>query len=263
MTPDAIRTDVAHSARMYDFLLGGKDNFEVDRQAVAQLLVASPQIRDLARDNRRFLRRAVRYLAGERGIRQFLDIGTGLPTSLNLHEVAQGVAPEAHVVYVDNDPLVLVHARALLASAPEGRTAYVEADLREPATILGAAELRDTLDLDRPIALSLLAILHFFTAEADPYGIVATLVDALPSGSALVISHATSDFLTEEMRRTAEIYQRQGIAGTARSHDEVLRFFDGLGLVDPGLVLVNDWRPDGESAPDAPRGIYGGVAFKP
>ncbi|ABD11171.1 hypothetical protein ThrDRAFT_03153 [Frankia casuarinae] len=214
--------------------------------------------------NRAFLRNAVRFLAADCGIRQFLDIGTGLPATDNTHEVAQGVAPDARIVYVDNDPLVLTHARALLTSTPAGRTAYVEADLADPESILSSPVLADTLDLTRPVALSLIAILHFFPDVAEPYAIVARLMDALPAGSYLMLSHATGDF-DPAVARAADSYRSQGIAGQLRSRAEVARFFDGLDLVNPGLVVAHRWRPGGpvEELADAQVSIYSAVARKP
>jgi hypothetical protein len=189
-----IDTSRAHPARMYDYLLGGKDNFDADRAAIAALLKSVPNARTGARENRAFLGRAVRYLTAEVGIRQFLDIGSGLPTAGNVHEVAQSVAPESRVMYLDNDPIVMAHARALLVSHPAGRTAYVQADLHDPEAILALPAVRETLDFGQPVALMLLAVLHFFPDEEDPHGIVATLLRALPPGSYLVASHVTSDY---------------------------------------------------------------------
>jgi hypothetical protein len=214
--------------------------------------------------NRAFLRRVVRFLAAEAGVRQFLDIGTGLPTRPSVHEVAQGIDPAARIVYADNDPIVLAHARALLEGAREGRTGYLEADLREPARILAAPELRETLDLGRPVALLLFAILHFIEDADDPYAIVGELMGALPSGSYLVISHITADHDPESWGRFGEIMRRQGIATRLRSSAEVGRFFDGLELVEPGVVPILRWRAD-EDVPftDAQVSLYGGVARKP
>lgn len=261
--PLKIDISVAHSARVYDYLLGGKDNFAVDRKAAEASLAVMPGLRDVVRQNRQWLHRAADYLAGDLGIRQFLDIGTGIPTSPNLHEVAQRVAPECRVVYVDNDPLVLVHARALLTSAPEGATAYLEADLRDPHAILDSPEVRETLNLTRPVAVSLIAILHFLADRSDPYGVVQTLVDALPPGSALALTHGTADHVPDEFAAVADVYSRQGIEHQTRSHEEVARFFDGLDLVAPGVVAVGDWRPDEATADDdVPVGLYGGVAVK-
>ncbi|TQS43112.1 SAM-dependent methyltransferase [Cryptosporangium phraense] len=233
---------------MYDYLLGGTDNFAADRAAVEQLVAAFPSIRDLARENRKFLVRAVRHLAAERGIDQFLDIGAGLPTSPNIHEIA----PAARVVYVDRDPLVLRYGR-------ERRATYVGADLRDPDSLRAATDL---LDLTRPVALSLVAILHFLPDSAGPLGVVHQLMDALPSGSALVLSHSTEDVNGEEVRRAGEVYTRQGIEVRFRSAAEVLRFFDGLDLLDPGLVPLHAWRPDGPPDSDPPTGMYAAVGVK-
>src|ERR1700757_72816 len=191
--PPEIDTSRPHPARIYDYGLGGKNHFAVDREVADKAMAAMPTGRTAARENRAFLGRVVRYLAGEAGVRQFLDIGTGLPTTGNVHEVAQKIAPESRVVYVDNDPLVLAHARALLTSAPEGRTAYIDADLRDPAAILSDPAVRETLDFGQPIALMLVAVLHFITEDAEAAEIVATLLDALPSGSYFVASHATAE----------------------------------------------------------------------
>ena len=260
-----LRTDVPHSARMYDYYLGGKDNFPADRQAAEQALAAFPDLRTTASTNRAFLHRATRFLAAEAGIRQFLDIGTGIPTSPNLHEVAQAVAPECRVVYADNDPIVLAHARALLTSTSEGRTAYLDADLHEPEKILASAELRDTLDLTRPIALSLIAVLHFFPDDHEPHRIVRTLLDALPVGSYLTITHVTGDFAPEQIERLAATYRARGIPAQARSRSQVESFFAGLELVDPGITVLHRWRPDSPDEAgltDAQVGGYGGVARK-
>ena len=198
-------------------------------------------------ENRRFLRRAAAFLAEHAGIQQFLDIGTGIPTSPNVHEIVQAIRPASRVVYVDNDPIVLAHARALLTSSPEGATAYIDADLRDPGRILTDPRLLDTLDFSRPIALMLAAILHFIPDEADPYGIVARLVSALPEGSYLVLSHATNDFLTPE--EVAEIVAGRYGPFFARSEAEFARFFEGLELVPPGIVSVAHWRAAAESQP--------------
>ncbi|WP_255355183.1 SAM-dependent methyltransferase [Pseudofrankia sp. DC12] len=243
-SPVDLRTDMPHSARMYDYFLGGKDNFPADREAAEQVLDEFPQARTVALSNRAFLRRATRFLAAEAGIRQFLDIGTGIPTSPNLHEVAQKIAPETRVVYVDNNPIVLAHARALLTSDPEGRTAYLDADLLDPATILNSEEVMGTLDLTRPVGLSLIAVLHFLPDDTDPYGLVVKLLDALAPGSYLTATHATADFAREQADQAAEIYRARGIPAQARSRAEVEFFFDGLDLVAPGIALAHRWRPD-------------------
>jgi hypothetical protein len=248
-TPDEARTrafdtSVAHQARMYDYLLGGKDNYAADRAAVEQQLAISPDVAFSARANRAFLGRAVRYLAAEAGIRQFLDIGTGIPTAGNTHQVAQAVAPETRVVYVDYDPVVLAHARALLTSHPAGVTDYIDADLRDTGTILShAAEL---LDFTKPVAVTLIAILHVIPDSDDPYGIVATLMDAVPPGSHLAISHMASELLSRETRERLEHHSGATMQQplTARTREQMARFFDGLDLVAPGLVPAEEWRPD-------------------
>jgi hypothetical protein len=256
-------TERPHPARVYDYLLGGKDNFAPDRAAAQAGLRVNPSAATAPLQNRAFLARTVRFLA-EAGVRQFLDIGTGLPTSPNVHEIAQSVDPSARIVYVDNDPIVLSHARALLTSTPEGRTAYVDSTLQDVDGILRAAELRDNLDLDRPVALLLYAILHFLPDDDEPYAIVRRLLDALPGGSYLVLSHITADFEPEEWGRFAAIMRAQGITTRLRDRAEVARFFDGLELVEPGVVPILQWRPDA-AAPltDAQAALYGGVARKP
>ena len=256
-----------HPARMYDYGLGGKNHFAADRAVADQVLAAVPTLRTVARENRWFLGRAVRFLAAEAGIRQFLDIGSGLPATGNVHEVAQSVDPAARVVYVDNDPLVLVHARALLASAPEGRTGYIQDDLRDPASILASPILRETLDLRQPVALVLCAVLHFLADEDDPAGIVATLLGALPSGSYLVASHATTEHSNpEEAAAALRAYRAPGVTFQPRDSDVFARLaFSGLDLVPPGVVLVSEWHPDdkGPRPSSAEVGMYGGVARKP
>ncbi|MEU2703640.1 MULTISPECIES: SAM-dependent methyltransferase [Micromonospora] len=264
-----IDTTVAHPARRYNYWLGGKDNFQADRDSGDAMAARFPTIRISALENRRFLRRAVRHLAGEAGIRQFLDIGTGIPTADNTHEVAQSTDPRARVVYVDNDPIVLAHARALLTSSPEGATAYLDADLRDPERILAHPDLRRTLDLSQPVALMLLAVLHFVPDGEDPYAIVGRLLDALPAGSYLAASHATHDYLPEEVAAEAKAAARGGGPHgviNLRSREEVVRFFDGLELVEPGVCSVAEWRADGEPEPRpsvVDVSMYGGVARKP
>jgi hypothetical protein len=262
-----IDTSVAHPARRYDYWLGGKDNFQADRESADAVAAAWPAIRTAALENRGFLRRAVSFLAGEVGVRQFLDIGTGLPTANNVHEVAQRIAPQSRIVYVDNDPLVLVHARALLTSAPEGATAYIDADLREPEKILQDPGVLETLDFSQPIALMLMAILHFLRDGDDPYAIVARLVEALPAGSYLVLSHSTFDPLdAETAARLAAVGSSSVPPFQARSRDEVARFFAGLEVLEPGIVSVADWRAEHEPQP-RPNPVdvawYGAVARKP
>jgi S-adenosyl methyltransferase len=231
---------------MYDYWLGGKDNFAADRKAAEEALAAYPGMVRLARANRAFLARVVRYLAGEAGVRQFLDIGTGIPTAGNTHEIAQEAAPECRVVYVDYDPVVLSHARALLASSPEGATDYIDADLRDTGTILDKAAR--TLDFTEPVAVTMLAILHAIGDEDSPYQVVARLMKAMPSGSYLAISHIASDLerdrLNESRDRVNRISYQQY---THRSCGEVLRFFDGLEMLEPGLVELRHWRPAVES----------------
>jgi hypothetical protein len=259
--PPSIDASVAHPARRYDYWLGGKDNFAADRESGDAIAAKFPAIRTAVVENRRFLRRAVSFLTESAGIRQFLDIGTGLPTANNTHEVAQGIAPGSRVVYVDNDPLVLVHARALLESAPEGVTAYVDADLRDPEKILNDPGLLTTLDLTQPVGLMLLAILHFIDEDDDPYAVVRRLVAALPSGSYLVASHATSDYLPPEL--VADISSGKHGQGRLRTEAEFARFFDGLDLVEPGVVPLAEWRAEGESQPRpaaAETAMYAGVA---
>ncbi|SCG65178.1 SAM-dependent methyltransferase [Micromonospora humi] len=265
---DRIDTSVAHPARRYNYWLGGKDNFQADRESGDAMAAAFPTIRTSALENRRFLRRAVRHLAAEAGIRQFLDIGTGIPTADNTHEVAQSVDPRARVVYVDNDPIVLAHARALLTSTAEGATAYLDADLRDPERILAHPDLRRTLDLTQPVALMLVAVLHFVPDTDDPYATVARLLDALPAGSHLVASHATHDHLPAHLAAEAKAAARGGGPHgviNLRARDEIVRFFDGLDLVEPGVCSVAEWRADGEPEPRpsvVDVSMYGGVARK-
>jgi hypothetical protein len=237
-------TSHAHSARIYNYWLGGKDNFAADREAAEQAIAANPGIRTDVRANREFLARVVRYLAAAGGIGQFLDIGTGLPTASNTHEVAQAVAPDARVVYVDNDPIVLAHARALLTSTPEGATAYIDADLRDTPAIVRAA--RQTLDFSQPVALMLLIVLHLIPDADDPYGIVARLMEALPPGSHLVLAHPASDIHAVQMAEmTKRVNERMtGPKATMRDRAAVTRFFQGLELLEPGVVQPQQWRPE-------------------
>jgi S-adenosyl methyltransferase len=255
-------TSVAHVARVYDYWLGGKDNFAADRAAGDQAIQAFPNIPLSARANRAYQARVVRFLAGEAGIRQFLDIGTGIPTANHTHEVAQSVAPECRVVYVDNDPVVLLHARALLASHPAGATDYVDADLRDPQKILdGAGQL---LDFRRPVAVMLMAILQHIDDEHDPYAIVATLMDAVPAGSYLALSHPASDIDAEAMAKMANVLnQMMAEKVTFRNRDAVAGFFGGLELAEPGLVQASKWRPSSEMEAASPAALWAGVARKP
>ncbi|HET6482450.1 MAG TPA: SAM-dependent methyltransferase [Actinoplanes sp.] len=262
---DAIDQTVPHPARRYNYLLGGKDNFAADRESGDELARLNPAIKIAAQENRAFLQRAVSFLAGQ-GIRQFIDIGTGLPTADNTHEVAQRIAPKSRIVYVDNDPLVLVHARALLTSTPEGRTAYLDADLREPDKILNDSVLRETLDLTQPVGLVLVSILPFIAGDGVAGPIVRTLLDAVPSGSYLVISHATFDTLDPPV---AAKYWEMFHAGKSdiwpRTQAEFRDLFAGLELVEPGVVQVHQWRPRPNSTPRAAKDInnWGAVARKP
>jgi O-methyltransferase involved in polyketide biosynthesis len=241
--PPEIDTSVAHSARVWNYFLGGKDNFPVDREAGDEVLALMPEIVDSARADRAFLGRVVRYLAGEYGVRQFLDIGTGLPTADNTHEVAQRVARDARIVYVDNDPLVLVHARALLTSGPAGVTDYIEADVRDPDTILEAAA--KTLDFSQPVALMLLGILNFVLDDDEAHAIVDRLLDGVPSGSYMAVVHPTREVHSEAMAETLRLWKERGGAPiVARSRQKLARFFDRLKLLEPGVVPCWQWRPD-------------------
>jgi len=232
---------------MYDYWLGGKDNFAADREAAQAALAAYPGMARLARENRAFLRRVVRYLAGEAGVRQFLDIGTGIPTAGNTHEVAQEVAPECRVVYVDYDPVVLTHARALLTSTPEGATAYIDADLRDTGAVLEKAA--QTLDMTEPVAVTMLAVLHAVGDEDDPYDVVARIMRPLPSGSYLAISHIAAELEREKLDESRDRVNRISHQRyTHRGHAEVLRFFGGLEMVEPGLVELRHWRPTMETS---------------
>jgi S-adenosyl methyltransferase len=259
-----LNTGVPHVARVYDYWLSGKDNFAADRVAGEETIAAFPGIRLSAQANRAFLRRAVRYLASTEGIGQFLDIGTGLPTASNTHEVSQAVAPESRIVYVDNDPLVLAHARALLTSRPEGVTAYLDADLRDTDTILEQAA--KTLDFTRPVGIVLLAILHYVPDLAEARRIVSRLVGAVPAGSFLVISHAGTDLLPDDVvafEKSLNAHLPAEHRHVARPRDVVTGLFDGVRLVEPGLVRVSDWRPDSPEEAAIPTILWGGVARKP
>jgi SAM-dependent methyltransferase len=260
--PLDLDTSVAHVARVYDYWLGGKDNFAADRAAGEQAIQAYPDIVYSVRANRAFLARTVRYLAGEAGIRQFLDIGTGIPTANNTHEVAQDVAPGSNVVYVDNDPVVLTHARALLVSGEQGHTSYIDADLRDTGRIL--AEAAQTLDFSRPVAIMLMAILQHIDEAEDPYAIVDSLLAAVPPGSYLAISHPAADIETEAMAQMAErLNKLMAEKVTFRNRQQVARFFEGLELVEPGMVRVQEWRPASEIEAKSPAALWGGVGRKP
>ncbi len=254
-------TSVAHIARVYDYWLGGKDNFEADRQAGEEALAAYPDLVSSVRANRAFLARGVRFLAAEAGVRQFLDIGTGIPSANNTHEVAQSIAPESRVIYVDNDPIVLAHARALLVGRPEGTTDYLDADLRETEKILGHA--RGLLDFSRPVAVMLVAVLHLIGPEDYPYSIVSQLMDAVPAGSYLLLSHVASDIEPEKMAEMGKRLNRLlAQKGSYRSQAEVADFFAGLELVEPGVVPVQHWRQDSDVEGARRAAMWGGVARK-
>jgi hypothetical protein len=260
--PSPFDTNVAHVARVYNYWLGGKDNFAADRAAGEQAIKAFPGIPLSARSNRAFLARTVRFLAGEADIRQFLDVGTGIPSANNTHEVAQSAAPASRVVYVDNDPIVLTHARALLASDPAGATDYIDADMRDPQQIL--AQAGRLLDFGRPVALMLMAVLQHLDDEDSPYQIVQTLVDALPPGSYLALSHPAKDIDAEAMAKMADsLNKMMAEKVTFRDRAAVARFFDGLELVEPGLVQASKWRPTSESEEASPAALWAGVARKP
>ncbi|HEY9242151.1 MAG TPA: SAM-dependent methyltransferase [Streptosporangiaceae bacterium] len=253
-------TSVAHIARVYDYWLGGKDNFAADREAGDEALQAYPDLVSSVRANRAFLARGVRYLA-EAGIRQFLDIGTGIPSANNTHEVAQRVAPGSRVVYVDNDPIVLAHARALLVGSPEGATDYLDADLRDTEKILEHAA--GVLDFSRPVAVMLVAVLHLIGPDDDPYGIVRQLMAAVPPGSYLLLSHVASDIEPEKMAEMGKRLNRLlAQRGWYRSQPEVAGLFAGLELVAPGIVPVQHWRPDSEMEAARRSAMWGGVAEK-
>src|SRR6266542_2500376 len=257
-----IDTTVAHPARIWNYWLGGKDNYAADRDVGDQTLEVYPEIATLARQQRAFLGRAVRYLAGEAGIRQFLDIGTGLPTVNNTHQVAQSVAPESRIVYVDNDPLVLVHARALLTSTREGATAYLDADLHDPGTILDQAA--STLDFTRPVALTLLGVVIFINDDEQAHSIVRRLIDAVPSGSYLVLSHTITSPAMPDVDAAVAFWNEHGTPKlTQRTPQQVARFFDGLDLLEPGVVSCSRWRPEPSrwGEPDEVA-MFGGVGRK-
>ena len=260
--PPSIDTSVAHIARVYDYWLGGKNHFAADREAGDEAVRAYPDMYMSVRQNRAFLQRTVRYLA-DAGIRQFLDIGTGLPSSDNTHEVAQSIAPDSRVVYVDNDPIVLAHARALLTSRPEGATGFLDADARDTATILTQAG--KLLDFSKPVAVMLIAVLHLIPEDDDPYRLVSDLMAAVPSGSYLVVSHVASDLQRQSPgvnEAAAALSQLMFQRVTARSQEQVGRLFSGLEILEPGIVPVQDWRPD-----DNPEGVRsamrGGIGRKP
>ncbi|MCH6160747.1 SAM-dependent methyltransferase [Streptomyces marispadix] len=264
-----IDTSRPHSARMYDYYLGGKDWYPVDEEAAEKVLQVCPQIRRTAETNRSFMHRATRTLAAEYGVRQFVDIGTGIPTPPNLHQVAQEVAPDARVVYADHDATVLEYAHVLMRSTSEGRTAYISADVREDP-ILDSPQLREVIDLDQPVALSLVALLHFVPDDYGPYEIVGGLLEKLAPGSFLVLSHCTNDFDPVAWQGVKKVYDAGGTTVQFRTRQEVERFFDGLELIDPQVTAAHDWRPDepvevtGEEAELLrSAALYAGVGRKP
>jgi O-methyltransferase involved in polyketide biosynthesis len=263
--PHDINTNVAHSARVYDYWLGGKDNFAADRELAELMIQAIPTLSEMARANRAFMGRAIRYLVEEAGIRQVLDLGTGIPTSPNVHEIAQAAAPETKVVYVDNDPIVLAHARALLTSQGAGETAFIMADLRQPKSILDHPTLTETLDLTQPVAVVLVGVLMYFrdSDSPNPFEMVATLLERVPSGSHLALTHPTPDFNPEDTAKAAAAAEAAGITLVPRTKAEVERFFTGLELVEPGVTPMLAWRP--ETPPADPRAAYywAGVGRKP
>jgi hypothetical protein len=265
VTSAELNTNAPHSARIYDYLLGGKDNFAADRDAAAAITEDWPHLAISMRANRAYMARQAHVLAADLGIRQFLDIGAGLPTAPNLHEVVQSVAPESRVMYVDNDPIVLVHARALLAGSAEGRTAYLDADLHDPDAIVNSPEFTQTFDLTQPVALSLIAILQFIVDEDEAHRIIDRLMAPLPSGSVLALSTVTADSAADVVTKGVAAYVARGIQEKARNRSEVEALFDGFDLIDPGVQLVNRWRPDdaARAYPDEHVHMYGGIARKP
>ncbi|MGJ5756121.1 S-adenosyl methyltransferase [Streptomyces puniciscabiei] len=260
-SPERIDTGKPHSARMYDWYLDGKDHYVVDAEAASKVLELFPGAKDTAWANREFMHRAARFVAGQ-GVDQFLDVGTGIPTGPNLHQVVQAVTPGARVVYADNDPIVLRHAEALLHGTPEGRTAYLHADVREPERIVEYA--REHLDLGRPVGLSLIALLPFVTDEQDPHGVVRTLLEPLPSGSYLMLSHGGTELFDPEVwGRIDAVYRSGGTSVRLRSYADVVRFFDGLELAEPGVVQATHWHPEPGMRVRTEQPVYVGVARKP
>ncbi|MET7455533.1 SAM-dependent methyltransferase [Streptomyces sp. NPDC005574] len=261
--PPGADPDKASVARMYDAMLGGQHNFAIDREAVAAFTGIDPQVRPLARANRAFLGRAVRFLV-ESGVRQFIDLGSGIPTQGNVHEVAQAASPGARVVYVDNDPVAVAHSASLLADNPDAD--IVDADIRRPADVLSSPQVRKLIDFDQPVAVLMITILHFVAPEEDPAGIVASFRDALPEGSWLALTHATDQDRPDTAAAVGQLYRSRATSPvTARSHDEILGLFDGFELVEPGLVYVPLWRPGPDDVvPEDPSQywVYAGVGRK-
>ena len=263
VAPPGVNIQVPHSARIYDYWLGGKDNFAVDRAVGDAMVQAIPGMRHMAGENRKFVHRAARDLVAQEGIRQFLDIGTGIPTRPNLHEIAQRIAPETRVVYVDNDPIVLVHARALMISTDEGRSEYISADIRHPESILSEQVLCETLDLTRPVGLTLIAVLMLIADADDPWALVSHLRDAMPSGSILAITHPTADFNPAAVDQAVAAATGAGMTLVARTRDQVQRFFGDWEMLEPGLVPVSAWRPDEQTEDPEAAYYWAGVARKP
>jgi hypothetical protein len=263
--PPEVDTTLPHSARVYDYLLGGKDNYPIDRSTAEKLLADWPDLATSMRQGRGFMHRAVRYLAAERGIDQFLDLGTGIPTPPNLHEIAQAVTPSARVVYVDNDPIVLTHAEARLIGTSSGRIAYLHANLRNPAEVLEAPGFRATLDLSRPVAVSIFMVLHLVIDDREVTDLIRSYMAPLPPGSFLALSVGTAESDPERIRAAGATLTASGLPTKAdRTTPEVEAFFDGLELIDPGVVLINHWRPDADAASvkDREVSLLGGVAIK-
>jgi SAM-dependent methyltransferase len=259
-----LRMDVPHAARIYDYLIGGKTNFEPDRKAAEASVQAWPALPISMRTTRTFMQRAVRTLTEDYGVRQFLDIGAGIPASPNMHEIAQQIAPETRVAYVDNDPIVLTHARALMSSTPEGATCFLDADFRDPKSIIDNPRLREVIDFTQPVALSLIAILHFVRDSEDPQGLVRQYMDALTPGSFLVLTVFTGDNDPVRVAGVSHEYNARGIPLQVRDKAETEAFFEGYDLLDPGVALVHRWRPDANAAAirDQDIAMYAGVAVK-
>jgi hypothetical protein len=263
VAPPGVNINVPHSARIYDYWLGGKDNFAVDRAVGEAMIQAIPGMRYMAGENRKFVHRVARDLVAKEGIRQFLDVGTGIPTRPNLHEIAQQIAPESRVVYVDNDPIVLVHARALMISTEQGRSEYISADIRDPESILTDSTLLQTLDLTQPVGLTLIAILMLLGDGDDPWAKVEALRDAMPSGSCLAITHPTADFAPEEVNAAVAAATGAGMTLVARTKEAVERLFGDWEPLEPGIVPVSSWRPDEPVENPEAAYYWAGVARKP
>lgn len=263
--PIDLQTRQAHGARIYDYILGGKDYYAIDKEAGDASLAVWPALQTHMLEARSFMHRAARYLAEEKGVHQFLDIGTGIPTSPNLHEIVQQVEPASRIVYVDSDPIVLVHASALMSGAAEGRTDFVQADMRDPERILDSQEVRQTLDLSRPVALTVISVVHFILDDEEAYRVVQRLVDAIPSGSYVAITVATDDFNPSVLARVSEQYEAHGEPLVFRSRAQAERFFDGLEMEEPGMVQLHKWHPEpgAEQIRDEDIAMYGGIGRKP